>query len=253
MSLAVGNNHSPVALPPRPHGFEERAKRASWMRPCGGFGSLVKRSTRSARAISRRGAALPVQISHWAQPCSKSISKPSTIAQPLSAACCSRAVKRLPDAEDWYAASTTTGWHVANIASGRVKPAELGKVPMTASNRVNDSRSLASLTTLNFSPNAFANAAAFSVVRFNTCTSAKPSCAKACAAARAVPPAPRMRPTRPPGRSLSFGDSCLWMPIQSVLSPFSRPVPSSLETVLTAPIVRADSLSSSMCSNKDSL
>mmetsp|Transcript_7686 Transcript_7686/g.23368 ORF Transcript_7686/g.23368 Transcript_7686/m.23368 type:complete len:206 (+) Transcript_7686:362-979(+) len=147
----------------------------------------------------------------------------------------------------------TTGWHAASRASGRVTPAVPGSVPMTASSRASVSSSLASLMALKFSPKAFASATAFSAVRFSTRTSAKPICLKAYAAARAVPPAPRMRPTRRPGRASTLRANCPRMPNQSVLSPLSRPVPGSFVTVLTAPISRADSLSSSMCSNSASL
>ena len=63
-----------------------------------------------------------------------------------------------------------------------------------------------------------------------------------------MPPAPQIRPTA--GAAVpaagAFATSWFLMPSQSVLSPRSRPS-ASLVTVFTAPIRRADSVSSSMC------
>eukprot|EP00966_Prymnesium_polylepis_P126589 2927399-Prymnesium_polylepis.2 len=51
-----------------------------------GPNSLAARNAARPTAISRRGAARCVQISHCAQPCSKSISMPSMVTQPAAAA-----------------------------------------------------------------------------------------------------------------------------------------------------------------------
>ena len=85
-----------------------------------------KSSRSSAAAIAARGAGRPVQISHWAHPCSKSISTPSTTVHPAASASATNGVCR-----GMYAASRQVGRSRVSSAAGSVKPALDGVVSTT--------------------------------------------------------------------------------------------------------------------------